>query len=125
MEWEIGDHGFRMSLSPEVARVVESVLRDAIVDWLAEMDLNLSDIDAWAVHPGGPRIIDAVESDLGLSPDMFLAYYSSQLREHVIADGCIRTGRLLSSESGDKDVDSACSLNGKSLSNSVIRISNN
>jgi alkylresorcinol/alkylpyrone synthase len=68
MGWEIGDHGFRMSLSPEVPGIVESVLRDALVGWLAENDRDLSHIDVWAVHPGGPRIIDAVESALSLQP---------------------------------------------------------
>jgi predicted naringenin-chalcone synthase len=68
MGWEIGDYGFRMSLSPEVPGIVEIVLRDALVGWLAENDRDLSHIDVWAVHPGGPRIIDAVESALSLPP---------------------------------------------------------
>jgi predicted naringenin-chalcone synthase len=68
MGWEIGDYGFRMSLSPEVPGIVESVLREALVGWLAESDRDLSHINVWAVHPGGPRIIDAVESALSLQP---------------------------------------------------------
>jgi predicted naringenin-chalcone synthase len=68
MGWEIGDYGFRMSLSPEVPGIVESVLREALVGWLAENDRDLSHINVWAVHPGGPRIIDAVESALSLQP---------------------------------------------------------
>lgn len=79
MGWEIGDHGFRMSLSPEVPGIVENVLREALAGWLAENHRDLSDIDVWAVHPGGPRILDAVENALCL-PSASLSASRSVLR---------------------------------------------
>jgi predicted naringenin-chalcone synthase len=42
-------------------------LRDWVSSWLAEKGLNLSDVKSWAVHPGGPRILDAVENALQLN----------------------------------------------------------
>jgi predicted naringenin-chalcone synthase len=42
-------------------------LRSWCQEWLGARDVRLSDIDHWAVHPGGPRILTAVESAVGLS----------------------------------------------------------
>jgi alkylresorcinol/alkylpyrone synthase len=66
MSWQIGDHGFGMTLSPEVPGIIENELRGPMVDWLADNHLSMAEIDAWAVHPGGPRILDAVQSALSL-----------------------------------------------------------
>ena len=66
MTWRIGDHGFRMTLSPEVPGIIEAELRPWVERWLAEHDLSLEDVGSWAVHPGGPRILTSVERSLGL-----------------------------------------------------------
>lgn len=66
MSWRIGDHGFRMTLSPRVPAVIEEHLRAPIVAWLAENECDLNRIQHWAIHPGGPRILDAVGRCMGL-----------------------------------------------------------
>ncbi|MEM8739331.1 MAG: type III polyketide synthase [Planctomycetota bacterium] len=68
MTWIIRDHGFEMTLSPKVPELIRQHLRDWIEPWLAEQDLAPADIQGWAIHPGGPRVIGAVEQALGL-PD--------------------------------------------------------
>ena len=42
-------------------------VRPATLDLLARNDLSLSDVDAWAIHPGGPAILESVRE--ALSPD--------------------------------------------------------
>jgi predicted naringenin-chalcone synthase len=69
MTWQIGDHGFEMTLSAEVPGIIEAQLRDYVAGWLAGHGLALSDIAGWAVHPGGPRILRSVETALGLVND--------------------------------------------------------
>ena len=69
MSWRIGDHGFTMTLSPQVAGQIEANLRPWLTGWLARHDLAIGDVGSWAVHPGGPRILDAVQSSLGLPPE--------------------------------------------------------
>jgi predicted naringenin-chalcone synthase len=66
MTWNIGDHGFEMTLQPQVPDLIEQHLRPWLEDWLAEHGLDMSSIGSWAVHPGGPRILAAVEEALGL-----------------------------------------------------------
>jgi predicted naringenin-chalcone synthase len=69
MTWRIGDHGFEMTLSAEVPGIIEAALRDYLIGWLAQHELTIGDIGGWAVHPGGPRILRAVQSTLELSDD--------------------------------------------------------
>jgi predicted naringenin-chalcone synthase len=57
MSWKIADHGFEMTLSPEVPRLIASQIRPWMENWLSRFDLDLSSIRTWAVHPGGPRIL--------------------------------------------------------------------
>ncbi len=69
MTWTIGDHGFEMTLSPQVPSLITAHLRPWLVRWLAEQELSIGDVQSWAVHPGGPRILQAVAQPLELSSD--------------------------------------------------------
>jgi predicted naringenin-chalcone synthase len=66
MTWSIGDHGFEMGLSPRVPELIGARLRPWLESWLAAQGLDLPAVRSWAIHPGGPRILDVVEETLGL-----------------------------------------------------------
>jgi len=66
--YELRDGGLRVVLSRELPEVVEAHLRGAVDTFLEKAGLTLADLDAVAAHPGGPRIVDAVERSLGLPP---------------------------------------------------------
>lgn len=59
MTWRIGDHGFRMTLSARVPGLIQQSLRPWLDPWLASQALSVEDVASWAVHPGGPRILEA------------------------------------------------------------------
>ncbi len=67
MLWDITDNGFRMGLSPRVPDVLARHVRPAADELLADHGLEVADVAAWAVHPGGPRVLDVVEEHLGLA----------------------------------------------------------
>ncbi len=67
MTWKIGDHGFEMTLSPEVPGIITRYLPSALSEFLGRFDLTISDVRSWAVHPGGPRILAATAEAAGLS----------------------------------------------------------
>jgi alkylresorcinol/alkylpyrone synthase len=71
MGWEIGDGGFRVVLSADVPALA-SGLRPDVDKFLAESGLTLADIEVFACHPGGPKVLEAIESGLAL-PDGALA----------------------------------------------------
>ena len=66
MTWEVTDLGFRMGLSPRVPNVLSQHVRGLVDDLLSRNGLTIGDIDGWAVHPGGPKILDVIEDRLGL-----------------------------------------------------------
>lgn len=66
MTWAVTDHGFRMGLSPKVPDVLELHVADAVEALIKPHQLEVADVDRWAVHPGGPRIVDVVEERLRL-----------------------------------------------------------
>jgi predicted naringenin-chalcone synthase len=66
MTWSIGDHGFEMTLSTRVPGLIAQHLRPWLAKWLQANGLELAEVASWAVHPGGPRILSAVEEALGL-----------------------------------------------------------
>jgi predicted naringenin-chalcone synthase len=100
MTWRVGDHGFEMTLSPEVPGLIRGHLVDWLVAWLARQGLRPADVGSWAVHPGGPRILDAVRDALGLGRDALddsravLASYGNMSSPTVlfILDRLIRRG---------------------------------
>jgi predicted naringenin-chalcone synthase len=80
MTWSIGDHGFEMTLSTRVPSLIAAHLRPWLIQWLDEQGLPLGDVASWAVHPGGPRILSAVEEGLSL-PSSALAVSREVLAE--------------------------------------------
>jgi predicted naringenin-chalcone synthase len=64
--WHIGNYGFEMHLSPDVCGLIASDLGPWLESWLGHRGIGVEDILSWAVHPGGPRILDVVEESLGL-----------------------------------------------------------
>ncbi|HEU4651250.1 MAG TPA: type III polyketide synthase [Croceibacterium sp.] len=71
--WTIGNTGFAMELSGEVpGRLAEALGKPEVAKTVTN-GYALADIEAWAVHPGGKSIVDAVERGLGLPPEKVAA----------------------------------------------------
>lgn len=69
MTWDVTDLGFRMGLSPRVPDTLAAHVEPFLRELLARHGLRPADVDGWAVHPGGPHILDVVERELALSPE--------------------------------------------------------
>lgn len=69
MSWAIGDHGFEMTLSPDVPHLIRDQTRGPLERWLRGRGLGLDQVAGWAIHPGGPRILDAAAEALGVPQD--------------------------------------------------------
>jgi predicted naringenin-chalcone synthase len=81
MTWDVTDLGFRMGLSARVPDVLALHVATLVDGLLARHGLARSDIDGWAVHPGGPRILDVVARELDLGPSA-LVESRAVLAEH-------------------------------------------
>lgn len=62
MAWIIGDHGFEMTLTGNVPRIVGREVRSALAPVLE----RVGSVDQWVVHPGGRSILDRFEKAMHL-----------------------------------------------------------
>ncbi len=67
MGWDISEKGFRIVLSREVPIVVEQNLAGDVDAFLDSEGLKRKDIGSWILHTGGPRVLEATETALGLA----------------------------------------------------------
>jgi alkylresorcinol/alkylpyrone synthase len=81
MTWDVTDLGFRMGLSPRVPAVLARHVAGVVDDLLAAHGLDRADVDGWAVHPGGRRILEVVQRRLDL-PGEALDHSYGVLRDH-------------------------------------------
>jgi predicted naringenin-chalcone synthase len=81
MTWRITDHGFAMTLSPRVPDLIRGQLRPWLAAWLGRQGVRVEDVQSWAIHPGGPRVIQATLEGLGLAGEASGAS-SAVLAEH-------------------------------------------
>jgi predicted naringenin-chalcone synthase len=73
MSWAVGNHGFSMTLSKKVPELISRNLRPWLEGWLRTLDRDPGEIKSWAVHPGGPKILDVVEDVLELGRGALVA----------------------------------------------------
>jgi len=80
MGWDISERGFQIVLSADVPEVVRQHLREDVDTFLAEYKLTRRDISSWVCHPGGPKVLQAMEAALELTPEALAVTWKS-LRE--------------------------------------------
>ncbi|GGQ81118.1 type III polyketide synthase [Couchioplanes azureus] len=71
MTWKVMDDAFRMTLSPYVPLYLAEAVKPFVERLLAPHGLDVTDVQHWAIHPGGPKIIEFVGERLDL-PDAAL-----------------------------------------------------
>ena len=69
MGWDVGAKGFKLVLSPDLPDIIERYFADDVAAFLAEHDLTIDDIGSWVSHPGGPKVLEAINAALGLDDD--------------------------------------------------------
>jgi len=91
----VGGNGFEIVLTPGVSEVIESNFPADVAAFLEANGLGIGDIEWWAAHPGGPKILEAFETSLGVPRDAFARSWacldrvgnlSSAAVLHVLAD---------------------------------------
>ncbi|MDB5388285.1 MAG: Alpha-pyrone synthesis polyketide synthase-like Pks18 [Planctomycetaceae bacterium] len=87
MSWRITDHGFRMTLSSQVPSLLSQFIRPWLTEWLSTHGLTPADITQWAVHPGGPQILQVFAKSMELTRTNLRNSYEI-LRQHGNMSSC-------------------------------------
>jgi alkylresorcinol/alkylpyrone synthase len=95
MGWDIGAGGFKIVLDSSVPDVVRRYLGDDVRRFLADHDLTRDDVGWYVAHPGGPKVLEALQDALGVERDALALTWDSLRRIgnlssasvlHVLAD---------------------------------------
>ena len=60
MGWDVGSTGLRIVLGVEVPGLVRTNVRDDVDGFLAAHGMTRADIGWWVAHPGGPKVLEAL-----------------------------------------------------------------
>jgi alkylresorcinol/alkylpyrone synthase len=66
MGWSISEKGFRITLSPEVPKLIREHLGHDVDAFLADHGYKRADIGSWVLHTGGPKVLEATADALEL-----------------------------------------------------------
>jgi alkylresorcinol/alkylpyrone synthase len=81
MGWDIANDGLKVVFSRDIPSLVRDDLRPIVDDFLARHDMRLSDIEEFVCHPGGAKVIDALEDCFELQRGA-LGHARDTLRDH-------------------------------------------
>jgi alkylresorcinol/alkylpyrone synthase len=81
MGWNITDDGLGVLFSRDIPTLVRTQFREATDRFLCSRGLDLKDIDAFVCHPGGAKVITALEEAFGV-PEGTLDAARTVLREY-------------------------------------------
>jgi alkylresorcinol/alkylpyrone synthase len=81
MGWHVEDDGLGVLFSRDIPTLVRDDLRPVANDFLGRFDLKRSDIAGFVCHPGGVKVLDALEETFELEPGAMLEA-RDVLREH-------------------------------------------
>ncbi len=65
MEWDISESGFLMTLSMNIPQIIRGEIKSLTDKLLNKINLNIGEIDFFAIHPGGRRILEVIQEELG------------------------------------------------------------
>lgn len=81
MGFDVGSHGMKLVLSSGVPALVRERIAPEVDAFLGEHGLARKHVDHWVLHTGGPRVLEAFESALGLGREQTELSWES-LREN-------------------------------------------
>jgi predicted naringenin-chalcone synthase len=67
MAWHLSSKGFLMTLSAYIPQLIEKGFEPLVNKALQKLQLQKSNIDYWAIHPGGRKILEVIQQDLKLN----------------------------------------------------------
>jgi alkylresorcinol/alkylpyrone synthase len=73
MGWDVADDGLSAVFSRDIPQLVASRLREVAAEFLARHGLGLNDIDRFVCHPGGAKVVAALEGAFGLGEGALVA----------------------------------------------------
>ena len=68
MGWDVSDEGLKVLFSRNIPKLIRNEMKSAVAQFLNGQNMCTDDIDAYVTHPGGTKVLDALEEVFGLLP---------------------------------------------------------
>tara|TARA_A100001037_G_scaffold108280_1_gene98554 strand:- start:1579 stop:2619 length:1041 start_codon:yes stop_codon:yes gene_type:complete len=68
MGWNVSDDGLNVLFSRDIPTLVRNEMKSAVGQFLDAQNMCAGDIDAYVTHPGGAKVLDALEEVFDLGP---------------------------------------------------------
>ena len=91
MGWDIKQEGFQVVLSADIPNLVKGVVRENVDNFLEAQELNLSDIETFVCHPGGPKVLEAFQQALEIEDDALSITWDSLKRVGNVSSASVLT----------------------------------
>jgi alpha-pyrone synthase len=69
MAWRVGNVGFEMKLTSYVPDIIKDGIQKLTDEMLAKINAEFSTIKHFAIHPGGKKILEAIENELSITKE--------------------------------------------------------
>ena len=69
MSWQLSSKGFLMTLSGYVPDLVKEDFNNLVTKALDNAGISKNEITNWCIHPGGKKIMEAIQSSVGLQKE--------------------------------------------------------
>jgi alkylresorcinol/alkylpyrone synthase len=95
MGWDVGSTGLKIVLDSNVPTLVEQYVGEDVRAFLADQGLTQADVEWYVAHPGGPKVLEALQEALGVEREALQVTWDSLARIgnlssasvlHVLAD---------------------------------------
>ncbi len=77
MGWDVGATGLKIVLDSKVPELVNTYVGNDVSEFLADHGLTPDDIEWYVAHPGGPKVLEALQATLGLDRDALSVTWDS------------------------------------------------
>ena len=81
MGWNVSSSGFGLVLSRDVPKMADDHLQDEVDRFLGDHGLTTADVSTWICHPGGPKVLEAVQGAVGM-PAQALRHSWDSMRDN-------------------------------------------
>ena len=71
----------RNVIKPDVPKIAAVLVKEIVTELLSRNRISQDEVNFWAVHPGGRKVLDAIESEMKLRADS-LGYARQTLADY-------------------------------------------
>lgn len=111
MGWKQLDSGLEVILSPEIPSLARNESRSFVNELLEKSSFSLGEIKLWMLHPGGAKILQALQQALELSPEAMQVSWDNLKRNGNMSSCSILAGlKTILEDASSKGYGLACAF---------------